>query len=144
MKRRLSILLIFTFLASILFPPELGIQRAAASSSYDTLNTVSVTEDVYGNDLLNHALGGAVDSNELITITTVSERFQVERDWIILELGKGYALNEIYQTLIAQEQGASYETYIQEKYPNALNHSFTTSPESVTFENEPGFIGTGR
>jgi len=141
MKRRLSILLIFTFLASILFPPELGIQHAAASSSDDTRNTVSVTEDVYGDDLLNPALGGAVDSNELITITSVSERFQVERDWIILELGKGYALHEIYQALIAQEQGDSYEVYIQERYPDVLNQSFTASSESVTFDNEAGSLG---
>ncbi|SLK14730.1 MULTISPECIES: RHS repeat-associated core domain-containing protein [unclassified Paenibacillus] len=141
MKKGLSILLIFSFLASMLFPPEPGIQRAVASPSYDTPDTVSVTEDVYGNASLNPALGSAVDSNDLITITTISERFQVERDWIVLELGKGYALNEIYQALLAQEQGGSYETYIQEKYPDTMNHSLTVSPESVTFENEPGSLG---
>ncbi|QOS80855.1 hypothetical protein JNUCC31_08275 [Paenibacillus sp. JNUCC31] len=125
----------------MLFPPELGIQRAVASSSYNNEANSSVTGDVYGDAPLTPTLGGAVDSKDLITITTVSERFQVERDWVILELSKGYALNEIYQALIAQEQGGSYETYIQEKYPDTMNHSLTDSPESVTFENESGALG---
>ncbi|GGH61427.1 hypothetical protein GCM10008014_36860 [Paenibacillus silvae] len=142
MKRRLSILLIFTFLASILFPPELGMQHAAASASRDTLrDTRSVTEDVYRDRALSPQLESTLDSDDLITITTLSERFQVERDWVVFELGKGYELNEIYQGLLVQEQGGSYEAYIQEKYPDALMHALTDGPGAITFENESGSLG---
>ncbi|CAI6082969.1 hypothetical protein PAECIP112173_03744 [Paenibacillus sp. JJ-100] len=142
MKRRLSILLVFTFLASILFPPELGIQRAVASASRDTLrDTRSVTEGVYSDSALLPSLGSTVDSNDLITITTVSERFKVERDWVIFELGKGYKLNEIYQGLLAQEQGSSYEAYIQEKYPDAQVYSLKDGPEAMTHDIKPGSLG---
>ncbi|MFC9711767.1 RHS repeat-associated core domain-containing protein [Paenibacillus sp. NPDC056933] len=141
MKKGLSILLILAFVVSMLFPPDIGLPRAGASPSYNNVDNRSVTGDVYGDAPLNPTSVGAVDSKDLITITTVSERFQVERDWVILELSKGYALNEIYQALLAQEQGGSYEAYLQKKNPDAMNHSLTDSPESVTFENEPGSLG---
>lgn len=119
----------------MLLPPELGVQRADASSSHNNMSNSTVTDAVYTDVTLNPS----IDPNDLITISTVSERFQVERDWIIFELGKGYALNDIYQALLAQEQGGSYESSMQEKYPSLTATSFAEIAEP--FDLEPGSLG---
>ena len=131
MRKSLSILLIVTFVISMLIPPGLEVQRAAAASSHNNMFNSTVTDAVYTDVTLNP---DSIDPDDLITISTVSERFQVERDWIIFELGKGYALNDIYQALLAQEQGGSYELSMQEKYPSVTATSFAESAESLDFE----------
>ncbi|MGG4132072.1 RHS repeat-associated core domain-containing protein [Paenibacillus illinoisensis] len=130
MKKGLSIILIVTFVISMLLPPGIGVQRAQASSSDNNMFNNSVTDAVYTDVTLNPS----IDPDDLITISTVSERFQVERDWIIFELGRGYALNDIYQALLAQEKGGSYESSMQEKYPNVTATPFVESAESLDIE----------
>nr|WP_253298428.1 polymorphic toxin-type HINT domain-containing protein [Paenibacillus sp. MSJ-34] len=67
------------------------------------------------------------EPEDYITVSSVVETFDVTRDWVIEELFKGYALNDIYQGLQQQKDGNSYESYINAKYPDLQVKSATNT-----------------
>ncbi|MCY9771326.1 hypothetical protein M5X06_31630, partial [Paenibacillus alvei] len=87
MKRYLSIILACTLLFTSI--PITSAQDSPKSANQTSNRTV--TSSVYGaNETLS-------DSDELITVTSITEMFGVARDWVVNEIVKGYLLHHIYQ-----------------------------------------------
>ncbi|MDT0124683.1 RHS repeat-associated core domain-containing protein [Paenibacillus sp. RRE4] len=60
----------------------------------------------------------AIPSEDLITISSVAELYDVESDWIVSEMGKGFSLSDIYQGLEAKRAGSNYQEFMDKKYPD--------------------------
>ncbi|MBG9747586.1 hypothetical protein ABD86_28150, partial [Paenibacillus alvei] len=122
MKRYLSIILACTLLFTSI--PITSAQDSPKSSNRSS--NMTVTSSVYGaNETLS-------DSDELITVTSITEMFGVARDWVVNEIVKGYQLHHIYQGLLLQKQGGSYEQFMEQQYPSLVTDPLHAHNASVT------------
>ncbi|MEF2967555.1 hypothetical protein V3851_17140, partial [Paenibacillus sp. M1] len=126
MKKRISEILVFILLFITIVNPNI-LPSVFAENTDIPLVQSTVTSDVYDDIVSPDSLPVELDPEELITITTLTERFHVERDWVLQELLRGYLLHEIYQGLLHQESGGSYEEYMQSTYPGRVADPLYTS-----------------
>ncbi|UHA74908.1 RHS repeat domain-containing protein [Paenibacillus sp. 481] len=119
MKKYVSILLIVVMtLTSLPLAPAEG-RQALTRPSTKTLS--SVTQAVYPPSFKLNSTDqtmSADDLDNLITVTSVTYQFDVNRDWVLSEMAKGYQLHHIYQGLEKKQQGNSYEKFMTAQYPN--------------------------
>ncbi|RJG26622.1 hypothetical protein [Paenibacillus thiaminolyticus] len=112
MKRWVSTLLaIILTLASV---PFASAQEAEQFIDRGLNNPTTVTSAVYESQETTENF----NPEDLITVSTLTEKFHVTREWVVREMIKGYGLHHIYQGLQLREQGGSYEDFIASKYPN--------------------------
>ncbi|WP_222861085.1 hypothetical protein [Paenibacillus ihumii] len=107
------------FLLEFLVPSGgyvLAEEHAASEIGSPTSTVPSVTSSVYDELFTN--LSASLDPEEIITISSVVERFLVDRSWVTAELVKGYKLSDIYQGLLFQEKGGEYQIYMDRLYPD--------------------------
>lgn len=52
-------------------------------------------------------------------VSSIAQHFGVSEHWLNNEVTKGYSLSHIYQGLLEQQKGNSYELYMQGLYPHA-------------------------
>ncbi|MBG9747004.1 hypothetical protein ABD86_24800, partial [Paenibacillus alvei] len=122
MKRYLSMILACTLLFTSI--PITSAQDSPKSANRSS--NMTVTSSVYGaNETLS-------DSEELITVTSITEMFDVARDWVVNEIVKGYQLHHIYQGLLLQKQGGSYEQFMEQQYPSLVTDPLHAHNASVT------------
>ena len=79
-----------------------------------------------------------LNPEDLITITTLTKRYDVERGWVLQQLMRGYELNDIYQGLLFQKKGGAYQSYMDRLYPDlpldplsAFNEQSLTATSAV-------------
>ncbi|WP_059051182.1 RHS repeat-associated core domain-containing protein [Paenibacillus senegalimassiliensis] len=111
----LAFILLFITLVSPNSSPSVSADNSIAPNIGADRDTVTST--VYPEADVSQQPDVDINPDEYITISTVTERFQVEREWVLQELLKGYFLHEIYQGLLRQESGSSYEEFMQLHYP---------------------------
>nr|WP_240927233.1 polymorphic toxin-type HINT domain-containing protein [Paenibacillus thiaminolyticus] len=102
-------LICILFISSV---PLASAQETLAPENPIIKNDSTVTSSVYDPQ----AISTDFDSDELITITSITETFSVNRDWVVEELLKGYELHQIYQGLKAKQQGKDYEQFMNHAY----------------------------
>ncbi|GIO86405.1 hypothetical protein J25TS5_33370 [Paenibacillus faecis] len=118
MKKWISFLLSIVLLADLaLFNGGyVSAEESAALPDLVDSNVPTVTSSVY--DELLDKLSASLNPEDIITISSVVERFGVERTWVTAELTKGYKLSDIYQGLLFHEKGGEYQGYMDRLYPN--------------------------
>jgi len=104
-------------------------ESAALPDSADS-DVSTVTSSVY--DELLDKLSDSLDPDEIITVSTVVDRFGVDRSWVASELVKGYKLSDLYQALLFQEEGGEYQAYLDRLYPNMKPDPLTAFNEQST------------
>jgi len=122
LKRWLSMILAYALLFTS--TPLTSAQDSPKSSNQSS--NMTVTSSVYGAD------ESLSDSEELITITSITEIFGVARDWVVNEIVKGYQLHHIYQGLLLQQKGGSYEQFMEQQYPTLVTDPLHAHNASVT------------
>ncbi|RRJ67000.1 RHS repeat protein [Paenibacillus oralis] len=160
MKKWISLLLSIVLVVDLVFlnGGYVSAEESAALPDSVESDISTVTSSVY--DELLDKLSDSLDPDEIITISTVVDRFGVDRSWVASELVKGYKLSDIFQALLFQEEGGEYQAYLDRLYPNmkpdpltAFNQQSATDavyrvtvtesvyPETVT-EDTYGFFKT--
>ncbi|SDG60526.1 hypothetical protein SAMN04488542_1751, partial [Fontibacillus panacisegetis] len=91
-------------------------EKTASETGSPTSSISSVTSSVYDELFIN--LSASLDPDDIITISSVADRFVVDRSWVTAELVKGYKLSDIYQGLLFQEKGGEYQIYMDRLYPD--------------------------
>jgi len=120
----LQILVCILFITSV---PLASAQETFSSESSINKTEPTVTSSVYAPQ----ATFTDIESDELITITSVTGTFNVTRDWVMKELFKGYELHQIYQGLKAKQLGNDYEQYMNHTYPKPAPDPIITHQEQV-------------
>ncbi|MCM3292480.1 DUF6531 domain-containing protein [Paenibacillus sp. MER 180] len=124
MKKYIS--LILTFILAFTSIPLTSAQEVMSSDT--ELSNLSVTDAVYSQQPKD------LDPQDIITVSSVAEKFQVDGDWVYGEVTKGYLLHHIYEGLLEKQRGGSYEQYMNRLYPHVAEQqpSVTTSVYDTT------------
>lgn len=104
MKKWIACLLSLVLFADLAFfsGGYVSAEESAALPDLVDSNVSTVTSSVY--DELLDKLFASLNPEDIITISSVVERFGVERTWVTAELVKGYKLSDIYQGLLFHEK----------------------------------------
>ncbi|KJB84572.1 hypothetical protein AZ66_30300, partial [Paenibacillus sp. E194] len=122
MKKYIS--LILTIILAFTSIPLTSAQEVMSSDS--ELSNLSVTDAVYSQQPKD------LDPQDIITVSSVAEKFQVDGDWVYGEVTKGYLLHHIYEGLLEKQRGGSYEQYINGLYPHVAQHIAEQQPTVTT------------
>ncbi|MCY9528556.1 wall-associated protein WapA [Paenibacillus alvei] len=117
MKKYIS--LILTFILAFTSIPLTSAQEVMSSDA--ELSNLSVTDAVYSQQPKD------LDPQDIITISSVAEKFQVDGDWVYGEISKGYLLHHIYEGLLEKQRGGSYEQYMNRLYPGVAQQIAVTT-----------------
>ncbi|UHA73761.1 RHS repeat domain-containing protein [Paenibacillus sp. 481] len=119
MKKYISVILAIALVLTSLPLAPAEARQAASRTAAKSLS--SVTQAVYPPSFKLNSTDqtmNADDLDNLITVTSVTYQFDVNRDWVLQEMAKGYQLHHIYQGLEKKQQGNSYEKFMTAQYPN--------------------------
>lgn len=132
MKKWISLLLSVVLLVDLVFlnGGYVSAEKSAALPDSADSDVSTVTSSVY--DELLDKLSDSLDPDEIITVSTVVDRFGVDRSWVASELVKGYKLSDLYQALLFQEEGGEYQAYLDRLYPNMKPDPLTAFNEQST------------
>ncbi|MGE6577831.1 RHS repeat domain-containing protein [Paenibacillus xylanexedens] len=111
LKKSIGVVLVLTMVISILtgYIEPLRTPLAIAEQADDRPNV---------EDAATIHFEPSISSEDLISISSVADLFDVESDWIVLEMGKGFSLSDIYQGLESERSGGKYQEYMDKKYPD--------------------------
>ncbi|WP_430112229.1 polymorphic toxin-type HINT domain-containing protein [Paenibacillus sp. B1-33] len=122
MKKYIS--LILTFILAFTSIPLTYAQEVMSSDA--ELSNLSVTDAVYSQQPKD------LNPQDIITVSSVAEKFQVDGDWVYGEVTKGYLLHHIYEGLLEKQRGGSYEQYMNRLYPNISRNASEQQPSVTT------------
>ncbi|MBG9795002.1 hypothetical protein ABD76_22045 [Paenibacillus dendritiformis] len=115
----LAVILLFTSLP-VAFANEASWENVASDIP------MTVTESVYSQQPYN------LMPQDIITVSSVAKQFGVADDWVYREITRGYQLHHIYEGLLEQERGGSYEQYMERIYPNVARKTEEEPATTVT------------
>ncbi|UHA73729.1 polymorphic toxin-type HINT domain-containing protein [Paenibacillus sp. 481] len=123
MKKYISVILAFMMVFTSL---PLASAQPLWSEDNSTSTPRSVTEAVYDSQPAD------LKPEDIITISSVANQFNVTGDWVYEEIKKGYRLHHIYEGLQEKQKGGSYEQYMKQLYPNVIQKPLDERNTGVT------------